>query len=186
VKIQFKSSEVLILLAASVMSFLANLPDQKLGELVDKESLLAALAALVVVAMFRYLHMMMLLTISILVIGANLPAELAARLEISQMALMVSLGLLISVSLLNRALRLLPTETETEVAHARQALLAAIEKGDQTTVLSLLDRNIGVNFAQDGTTPLNLAARKGHHSIVQMLISHGAAFNTRNAENRMS
>lgn len=181
--IQFKSSEVLILIVASAMSFMANLPDTMLGDLVDRKVLLAALTALVVVAMFRYLQMMLLLTISTLVIGANLPSGLASELGISQFALLVSLGSLIAIALLNRAVKILPAGTEnpvTDITAARQAMLEAIAKGDQAALLHMLAMNANINFIQDGTSPLHLAAEKGYPDIVRLLISHGAVFHTKN------
>lgn len=186
-KIQIKSSEVLILLAVSVMSLLANLPDSFVGNVIDRNTLLAALTAVVVVAMFRYLQMMLLLTISILAIGANVPAELASELGISQLALIVSLGVLIGITLLNRAFKLLPEKKEnkaTEITEGRQLMLAAIAKGDRPTLHRLLVGNISVNFMLNGTTPLHLAAEKGYPDIVRMLISYGADFRIRNAEGK--
>jgi hypothetical protein len=103
VNIQVKSSELIILIAASAMSLLANLPEDMLGDLVDKKMLLIALTGLIVVAMFRYLQMFLLLLITILAIGANLPSELASALGISKMALIVSLGALIAAALLRPA-----------------------------------------------------------------------------------
>lgn len=184
-KIQFKSSEVFILLAAAGMSFVANLPDQMLGNLLDRKILLASLTALVVVAMFRYLQVVMLLTISILVIGANLPADLADALGISQLALLISLGVLIAVTLLNRVYKMLPTEREVpanKLDKARQALMKAIVKGKVAEVQELLESGLEVNFTQDGTSPLHLAAAHGYPEIVRLLISHGAVFFTKNAE----
>lgn len=183
-KIQIKSSEVLILLAASVMSFLANLPDHILGSLVDRKMLLSTLTALVVVAMFRYLQMLLLLTISILSIGANLPAEVASALGISQLALIVSLAVLITITLLNRVVKLLPVEPEAEVTDWRRAVLKAVAEGDEDTLLSLLARNESVNFTQDGTTPLHLAAEKGYSAIERILIKHGADFHIKNEEGK--
>ena len=183
-KLQFKSREVLILLAASVMSFLANLPDSILGNLVDRRWLLGALAALVVVAMFRYLQTILLLTICILAIGANIPEELAAALGISQLALIVSLAVLVTITLLNRVVKLLPTEREapsTEISSWRQTMMAAIAEGDQATLLCLLAMNKNVNFLHDGNTPIHLAAEKGHTDIMRMLISHGADFRVKNS-----
>lgn len=194
-KIQFKTSEVVILLVASLMSFLANMPDAWLGNVVDKKVILAALTVLVIVAMFRYLQFLLLATITILAIGANLPAELATSLGISQLALLVALGALIAIALLNRAVKLLPTGTaaqdaeshelephDTESFNGRAAMMAAIAKGDQATVLRLLVMNESVNFTANGTTPLHLAAEKGYPDIVRILISHGADFRIKNAE----
>ena len=187
VKIEFKSSEILLLLAASVMSLLANLPEDILGNLVDRRMLLAALTALVVVALFRYLQMFLLLTITILAIGANLPEELAAALGISQIALIVSLGVLIAIVLLNRAARLLPMEPDAssaESADEREVMLEAIARGDQLTLRRLLVMKVNVNFFHNGTTPLHLAAEKGYPDIVQMLINYGADFRKKNAEGK--
>lgn len=186
-KVQFESSEVLILLAAAVMSFLANLPDTILGSMVDRKVLLAALSALVIIAMFRYLQMLLLLTISILAIGANLPAELAASLGISQLTLIFVLGVLIAISLLNRAVKLLPMGVETSTDNPtrdRQALLDAIETGDLATLQRLLAMNVNVNFTQNGMTPLHLAAAEGYPEIVRLLMRYGADFRIKNAEGK--
>jgi len=190
VKIQFKTSEVVILLVASLMSFLANMPDAWLGNVVDKKVILAALTVLVIVAMFRYLQFLLLATITILAIGANLPAELAFSLGISQLVLLVVLGALIAIALLNRAVKLLPTDktardaesNDTASINGREAMMTAIAKGDQATVLRLLVMNESVNFTENGTTPLHLAAEKGYPDIVRLLISHGADFRMKNAE----
>lgn len=191
-KIQFKTSEVVVLLAASLMSFLANMPDSLLGNVVDKKVILAALTVLVIVAMFRYLQFLLLATITILAIGANLPAELASSLGISQLALLVALGALIAIALLNRAVKLLPVNTEaqdaeshdSEIINRREAMMAAIAKGDQATVLRLLVMNESVNFTENGTTPLHLAAEKGYPDLVRILISHGADFRIKNEEGK--
>jgi hypothetical protein len=184
VKMQIKSSEVFILVAAALMSFLANLPDHILGSLVDRRMLLSTLTALVVVALFRYLQALLLLTISILSIGANIPAELASALGISQLALIVSLAVLIAITLLNRVVKLLPVESEAAIADWRQAVLNAVAEGDEDTLLTLMVRNESVNFLEGGTTPLHLAAEKGYVEIERILIKHGADFHIRNAEGK--
>ncbi len=187
-KIEIKSSELLILIAASVMSFIANLPESYLSDLVDRRMLLSALTALIVVAMFRYLQMTLLLAISILAIGANLPEELASRLEVSQLALIVCLGALIAIALLNRVYKLLPVHKEEDhsiaIADGRQEILTAITKGNVPAIHRLLVMNIDVNFSVDGMTPLHLAAQKGYPDIVRLLITHGADYRKRNAEGK--
>lgn len=182
-KLNFKTNEVIILLAASVMSFLANVPDSILGNLVDKKIVLIALITLVVVAMFRYLQMLLLLTISILAIGANLPAEMASELGISQLALLASLAVLVTITLANRILNWLPTEKDASASDSgdvRRAMLAAIAKGDQVVLQRLLLVNPSVNFTLNGTTPLHLAAEKGFPDIVRLLIGYGADFRKKN------
>lgn len=178
---------MLILLAASVMSFLANLPDDSLGAVVNKQALLAGLAAMIVVAMFRYLQMMLLLTISILAIGANLPSDLAAALGISQTALLVSLAVLVSMALINRVVNLLPTvkeEAHTDNPNERSEIFEAISKGDQAALQNLLTMGINVNFHLNGMTPLHLAAEKGYPEIVQRLIRYGADYQVKNSEGK--
>jgi hypothetical protein len=181
VKIQFKTSEVLILLAASVMSLLANLPDDILGNIIDKRMLLGALISLIVVAMFRYLQMFLLILITILAVGANLPADLAAAMGVSPTVLLVALGVLISAALLNRKVKLMPTEAEA-LFDERQDMLEAIAKGDQATLHRMLVMNANVNFTKNGTTPLHLAAEKGYPDIVQLLIKYGADYRKKNAD----
>jgi adenylate cyclase len=181
-KIQFKSSEVLILLAASLLSFLANLPDSIVGSIIDKKVLLATLTAIIVVAMFRYLQMLLLLTIIILAIGANLPSELASALGISRLALIISLGVLVAIPLLNRLVKLLPDELEdssSEITKWRQAVLTAVENSNQFSLNHLLAMNEDVNFTLNGTTPLRLAAEKRNRNIARILIDHGAVFQQR-------
>lgn len=186
-KIEFNSKEILLLLAASVMSLLVNLPDEMRGSVVDKRLLLSALIALVVVALFRYLQIYLLLLISILAIGANLPSEMASALGISQIAMIVSLAALIGVVLLNRAVGLFPVHSdseEEEKTDARQDMLDAIARGDHATVHRLLVMNVSPNFFDNGTTPLHLAAEKGYPEIVQLLINYRADFRKKNAEGK--
>ena len=182
-KIKFKTNEVLVLLAATIMSLLANLPDEILGSVVDKKTLLAGLIALVVVALFRYLQVYLLLLIIILAIGANLPAEMASALGISQTALLISLGVLITMALLNRAIQLFPSKSEADPAEAedgRLEMMAAIARGDQVTLHRMLVMSASVNFTLDGMTPLHLAAEKGYPDIVRLLISYGADYRKKN------
>lgn len=186
-KIEIRPSELLILIAASVMSLIANLPESYVSNVIDRKMLLSTLTAMIVVAMFRYLQVMLLLAISILAIGANLPAELASRLGVSQVALIASLGALIAIALLNRVYKLLPMDKETPwiaVADWRQEMFAAISSGNQAAVHRLLVMNIDVNFTLNGMTPLHLAAEKGYPEIVRLLISHGADFRRKNAEGK--
>jgi ankyrin repeat protein len=190
VKIRFKSSEVLILLAASVMSLLANLPDNILGSMIDRKMILGGLIALVVVALFRYLQAYLLLLISILAIGANLPSDVATALGISQIAMLISLAALIAIALLNRFVRLFPTEHRSDSENFnsendhRRLLLEVISRGDQVTLHRMLVMNPDVNFIQDGMTPLHFAAERGYPEIVRLLISYGADYRTKNAQGK--
>ncbi len=182
--IQIKSSEVLILLAAAVMSLLANLPESITGSIIDKRFLLIGLGGMIVVAMFRYLQIFLLLVITILAIGANLPQELASGLGISQSVLLVSLVALIAIALLNRFVKFLPTGMQIspgEIVDERDAMLDAIGRGDQVMLQRLLVMNASPNFTFNGTTPLHYAAERGYPEMVRLLISYGADYRKKNS-----
>ncbi len=182
-KAQFKNKEIIVLLAVSLMSFLANLPEGWGAHFIDRKLLLAALIAVVTISLFRYLKVLLLVSISILTIGANLPAEMAQALGISQAALLAALGALVTLTLLNRMFDLLPTQSGrwgdedpefSGASNARQFLLKSISHGDIATVGRLLDMNVAVNFTLNGTTPLHVATEKGYSNIVQLLLEHRA------------
>ncbi len=189
-KAQFKNKEILVLLAVSLMSFLANLPESWGAHFIDRKLLLAALIAVVTISLFRYLKVLLLVSISVLTIGANLPAEMAQALGISQAALLAALGALVALTLLNRVFDLLPTQSEqwededsgaSGASNARQFLLKSISHGDIGTVRRLLGMNVAVNFALNGTTPLHVATEKGYSNIVELLLEQGADVLAKNA-----
>lgn len=185
--IKVKSSEVVILLLVSLMSFIANLPDHVVGNLVDKKLLLLVLVTSTVIALFRYLRLMLFLAMVILAMGANIPQEFAESMGFNPMIMLVALGFLLTVSLLNYAFRLLPTGVEEAVAEApdtRFELLTAIYKGDHTKVFELLNKDANVNFFEQGFTPLHLAVERGYPDIVRMLVNSGADIEAQNAEGK--
>lgn len=186
-KIQVKSSEIVILILVSLMSFTANLPDQMVGNLVDKKLLLLVLTASVVIALFRYLRLMLFMAMMILALGANIPQEFAEEMGISPTIMLLVLGMLLTVSLLNYAFKLLPTGVEepvAEVADSRFELLTAIYKGDQARVYELLNMEVKINFYEQGFTPLHLAVERGYPDIVRMLVNSGADIEAQNAEGK--
>jgi hypothetical protein len=186
-KIQAKSNEIVILVLVSLMSFAANLPDQLIGNMVDKKLLLFVLTASVVIALFRYLRVMLFLAIVILALGANLPQEFAEKMGFSPDIMLAVLGFLVTVSLLNYALKLLPTgveENSVEAADTRYELLEAIAKGDQATVFALLNQDVEINFTDNGQTPLHLAVAKGYPDVVRMLVNSGAMIEAVNADGK--
>lgn len=189
-KAQFKNKEIIVLLAVSLMSLLANLPEGLGAHFIDRKLLLAALIGVVTISLFRYLKVLLLVAISILTIGANLPAEMALALGISQAALLVALGALVAVTLLNRVFNLLPTQSEawdeedvpSMGSNARQFLLKSISHGDIATVQRLLEMNVAADFRLNGTTPLHVATEKGYSNIVELLLEHGADVLAKNAD----
>jgi Ankyrin repeats (3 copies) len=186
-KIQAKSNEIVILVLVSLMSFAANLPDQLVGNMVDRKLLLFVLTASVVIALFRYLRVMLFLAIVILALGANLPQEFAEEMGISPVIMLAVLGFLVTVSLLNYALKLLPTgveENSTEAPDTRYELLEAIAKGDQATVFALLNQDVEINFMDNGQSPLHIAVAKGYPDIVRLLVNSGANIEAVNADGK--
>ncbi len=186
-KKQIKSSEIIILVLVSLMSFASNLPDQVADNMFDKKLVLFVLTASVVIALFRYLRLMLFIAIVILALGANLPQEFAENMGFSPMIMLAVLGFLVTVSLLNYAFKLLPTEVEEssgEAPDTRYELLKAITKGDQGAVFGLLNLDIDINFMENGQSPLHLAVAKGYPDIVRMLVNHGANLEALNDEGK--
>jgi hypothetical protein len=194
-KVQVTKRELFALLVVTLMSVVANLPANFASGLIDRRLLLSALVAVVVIAMFRYLQLLLLLIISILAFGVNLPKQIAQDLGISQAALLAALVVLVAITLLNRRLKLLPTHSEPlespdpderpnkpDLTNPRQAMFTAIAKGDIATVRTLLAMKAEINFTLSGTTPLHMATEKGYSNIVQLLIEHGADLLAKNAQ----
>lgn len=192
------NKEIFILAAVALMSLLANLPEGYGLDIFNRKFLLGTVVAVAVIAMFRYLQMLLLMIITILAIGANLPKELADDLNVSPAAAMAVLGLLIGITLLNRMFRLLPTHrdeqletpdedesrddlSELDAASARHRMLFSIARGDINTVRQLLETGIGANFSMNGTTPLHMATEKGYSNIVKLLIENNANLLAQNA-----
>ena len=46
----------------------------------------------------------------------------------------------------------------------------------------LLQMNVEINFIQDGTAPILIAAEKGYADVMQILLHHGAKFRVYNGE----
>ena len=185
--IQVKMSEVALLVIVILLSFAANLPEDLLGGIVDRNWLLIALTTVIVVSLFRYLRLLLFLCVVALAVGANLPDQLSESLGISPVVMLAFLVLLILISVLNYAFKMLPTENDKHVhdsAESRQAVLAAITKGDLTKLHWLLSKSVEINFSQDGVSPVIMAAEKGYTDIMQVLLNHGVDFHVMNAEGK--
>ncbi len=185
-QISAKRNEMAMLSIISLMSFTANLPTGSLSNFVDQRVLLATLGASVIIALFHYLQLLLSTVMLVSSVGANLPTELASTIGIHPPALTTTLAIIVCVALLDRAIKLLQAgiasknNTRTDTEESRLSLLAAITKGDQATLLRLLATNVEINFVQNGTAPILLAAEKGYSDITQILIQYGADFRIRN------
>ncbi len=194
--LHYSRKDVVALVTVTLLSGLANLPEGYGGWLLNRNLVLGALIATVVIALFHYLQAVLLVSISMLAIGANLPREMAEGLGVSQTAMIVFLALLIGLTLANRVLHLLPVNAHPddadefdpentlllEGAQARMRMMEAIAHGKVATLHRLLSTGTPVNFKMNGATPLHLATEKGYSGIVQVLIDHGADLLAQNAE----
>jgi hypothetical protein len=194
-----KSSEIWLLLVVSLMALAANLPANMLGNGVDRNLLLIALAVTVFISLFRYLKLMLFITVSVLAIGANLPDQLAAQLGISRTVMIVASGVLVILALMYKLYHQrklegnAADENEYEataepaaVSHLRDTIdsrlsvISAIMNGDFAALHQLLVSDVEVNFSQDGQIPIFLATEKGNVDIVLLLLIHGAKLRIKN------
>lgn len=184
--------ETVLLALVALVAIVANLPEELLLPLgIRPAYLVALLGFLVVLALFLYLRFFFFLLYVLLAIGANVPAQWAEALGISQLPLLIALIAMVGLSLLNYAVKLLPSGLEPAQAApktseaAGKALFSAIERGNLTQVRSVLAMGIVPDFADaEGQTPLMLAARLGHAEIVAALLAAGADPNAATAEGR--
>jgi len=190
-RIDIKNREVIILLVVSFMAFAANLPDGMVGNLVDRNLLLVTLTATVVIALFRYLKLMLFITVSVLAIGANLPDQLASQLGISRPVMIVASGVLVLTALLYKLYHLralknsrAPQEEDVPYKHdsieSRNGVITAILNGDLAALHQLLISDVEINFSQEGQVPIYLAIEKGHADMVLLLLFYGAKLRVRN------
>jgi class 3 adenylate cyclase len=173
------------------MAFAANLPDGAIGRMVDRNLLLITLVVTVVIALFRYLKLMLFITVSVLAIGANLPDQLAAQLGISRLAMIVASGVLVLVALLYKLYHLHALKNNSEHQEdavcyrhdsmdSRNEVITAILNGDVAALHQLLITDVEINFSQDGHVPIYLAIEKGYADIVLLLLFYGAKLRVRN------
>lgn len=187
-----RPQEYMLLGLVTLAAIVANLPGDLLAPLGIKPAYLVALLGfLVVLALFLYLRFFFFLLYVLLAIGANVPAQWAEALGISQLPLLVTLIAMVGLSLLNYGVKLLPSGLDAPAAAPKpsaegsKALLGAIERGNVQHVKSVLAAGIDPNFADaTGITPLMLAARLGQTDSVAALLAAGAEMGAATAEGR--
>ncbi len=188
-KSKISRGEIALFAIVAVLSAAANLPEQVLHGLVDRRLLLTVLTAVVVLALFRYLRLLLFMCVVVLAVGANLPETLAEALGISETVMLASLICLVLVSLMSSYFRMLPgdgreAKWKDDTPETRKAVLIAVAKGNAIRLKWLLHRNVEINFREDGASPLTVAATHGHSEIAQLLIRHGAHLKVRDAEGK--
>jgi uncharacterized protein len=165
----------------AITAVLANLPKEYVEETlgINPNALLAVLGCAVIFGLFLYLRFFFFLAIVLLIIGANLPDQIAGGLNISKVPLILSLVTLVGVSLINYVVRMLPTGLEPKPKESSpegiRAMFYAIDKGNVGYASKVLAMNFDPNLTHDnGYTPLAYAAMKGNRLIVELLLRSGA------------
>jgi uncharacterized protein len=171
--------EVALFGLIALTAVLANLPSDYVRELgVDLDYLLAALGCAVVIGLFLYLKFFFFLGVVLLILGANLPDQIAQGFGITKIPLILALLVMIGVSLVNYAVKLMPTGLEARPREKSpegvRALFYAIEKNNIAYCQRVLAMNFDPNLQHDnGFTPLAYAATKGNPQMVEMLLRNG-------------
>ncbi len=177
-----RTQEIFLLALVAMAAIAVNLPVDVLRPYgIEPRYIVAVLGIMVVLAMFLYLRFFFFLLYVLLAVGANVPEQWAAALGLSQLALLVTLGAMVGLSLINYGIKLLPTGLENpDTEHkpsieGTKALMTAIERGNTAQVRQILALGIDPNTpGEGGITPLTLAIRLKHADIIVALQSVGA------------
>ena len=117
-KFKFNTTEFYLFLLVVILSIAANLPAAMIGQYIDQRTLLIVLAAVVVIALFRYLRLFLFLCVLALALGANIPERLSETLGVNQTIMLTFLVLIVMISQANRFLKL---PEDTDPARRRKA-----------------------------------------------------------------
>ncbi len=177
---RIRIKEVALFSLIALTAIFANLPAEIISELgINHDYLIAALGCAVVIGLFLYLRFFFFVSVVLLILGANLPEQIAARLDISKVPLIIALSAMIGASLINSMVRLLPTGLERKPKEKSlegvRAMFYAIEKNNVAYGQKVLSMDFDPNLHHDnGYTPLAYAAMKGNPQMVEMLLRNGA------------
>lgn len=177
---QRRIREWTLLTLVGLMALIANLPHAALESIgIERGVVMAILGLVVVLALFLYVRFFFFLLYTLLAVGANLPEQWAEALHISQGPLLLTLISMVCVSLLNYAIKLLPSGLEPKQKkknpEAIQVLLNAIDRGNPSYIRSVLSMDFDVNLVGNaGLTPLMRAAQRGDDVIVDLLLRYDA------------
>ena len=132
-----------------------------------------------VIGLFLYLRFFFFLAVVLLIVGANMPEQVAERFGISKVPLLLALAAMIGISLINYVVKLMPTGLEPRPKEKSpegvRAMFYAIEKNNVAYVQKVLQMHFDPNLRHDnGYTPLAYAAMKGNPLMVEQFVRHGA------------
>ena len=172
--------EVALFSLIALTAILANLPEDYALQLgIRHDYLYAALVGAVIIGLFLYLKFFFFVAVVLLILGANLPEQIAQGFGISKIPLILALLAMIGVSLINAVVKVLPTGLEPKPREKSpegvRALLYAIDRNNLVYGQRVLAMNFDPNLHhENGYTPLAYAALKGHPQMVEMLLRNGA------------
>jgi hypothetical protein len=164
-----------------ITAVLANLPHEYVEETlgVSHGALLAVMFIAVIFGLFLHLKFGLSVVVLLLIVGANVPAQIAEGLNISKIPIVLSLVALVGVGLINYVVKLVPTGLEPKPKEKSpegvQALFYAIEKNNSVYAQKVLSMNFDPNLVhENGYTPLAYAAMKGSVPMIELLLRNGA------------
>ena len=173
--------EVLVFSLIGLIAIVANVPKEYVERTlsVDYELLYGVLGTLVVIALFLYLKFFFFLAVVLLIVGANLPEQIAEGFGISKVPLVLALVAMVGVSLINYIVKLVPTGLEPRPKEKSpegvRAMFYAIERNNLVYAQKLLSMNFDPNLMhENGYTPLAYAAMKGNAQMVDLFLRNGA------------
>lgn len=173
--------EIAVFCLIALIAVVANLPRQAVQDAlgIDYEILYGVLGSLVVIALFLYLKFFVFFAVVLLIVGANLPEQVADGFGISKIPLVLALVAMVGVSLINYVVKLMPTGLEPKAKEPSpegvRAMFYAIEKNNPVYAQKVLSMNFDTNLMHDnGYTPLAYAAARGNAQMVELFLRHGA------------
>ena len=132
-----------------------NLPAETVEEFgINPDYLVAALASAVVVGLFLYLRFFFFFSVVLLIVGANMPEQIAERLGISKIPLLLALAAMIGISLINYVVKLMPTGgvTLTNAGEWIKAGACAVGVGSNLVDAKALAANDFAQIAENART----------------------------------
>lgn len=178
-RIRSSMKEWALVALIAAIGVLANLPKSITQTWrVDSDFLLLALSSVLAISLLLYLRFTFFLMFMLLAVGANLPSQIAGRIGITQTPLIIAMTVMVVVSLVNYALKLMPTGLEgpkTTGTSGAWVLFYAIDRDNLAHAQRVLQMGVDPNSAtEEGETPLMHAAAAGNAPMIGLLLRHGA------------
>ena len=164
----------------TLAAILAQLPPETLEGLgISRNYLLGVLGCGIVLGLFFYLRFFFFLSVVLLILAANLDQLISEYIEISKIPVVLALVAMVGISLINYAVKLMPTGLEPKPKEKSpegiRALFYAIEKNNLVYAQKVLSMNFDPNLHhENGYTALAYAAAKGSMPMIELLLRNNA------------